>query len=238
MGIAKVSNILRLARDYRLSLQEGMMFDWLVIKQEDFGVGSPFRASIPQVHKATRLSRRQQDNAIKHFTRLKFLTVTSTYYNNNPYRTYYVDFAVLAQPEVLSEIVEPDSETYREFAQWISLLASQQNPKNDSCMVEGLDFTIVPEDMRQTVKEWVKFKKDQNKPYTATSFVKCIKLLKELSQNDQERAKKIIDYSIANNYSGLISPPRPQKTDGMEVGRIITEHDGNKFKNIKDYWQS
>jgi hypothetical protein len=236
MGIVKVSNILRLAKDYLLSLQEGMMFDWLVVKQEAFGVGKPFRASISQVQKATRLSRRQQDNAIKHFTELKFLKVTSSYYNNNPYRTYYIDFAVLGKPEVLSEIIANDSETFREFSQWISILSSQQNIPQNSCMVEGLDFSIVPEDMRLAVGEWVSFKKEQKKAYTASSFVKCVKLLKELSGGEAEKAKEIIDYSIANNYSGLISPPNSKEVEGMEVGRIITKYDRNNFDRTKDYF--
>lgn len=129
MGLAKVSNILRIAQDYLLPLEERMMFDWLVVKQEDFGLEKPFRHSIPQVQKATGVTRHSQEKAIKHFTDLGFLVTGTDYYQNNPFRTYFVDFAVLGRPEVLEKVIKKETETYREFSEWIGELAKAQAKK-------------------------------------------------------------------------------------------------------------
>lgn len=118
-----------MAKDYRLSIEERMMFDWLVVKQEDFGLGMPFRHSIPQVQEATGVTRHSQEKAIKHFVSLGFLVVGTDYYQNNPFRTYFVDFSVLGKAEVLGEIVKSDTETYKEFAEWIKELATAQAKK-------------------------------------------------------------------------------------------------------------
>ena len=126
MGIAKVSNILRVAKDYRLSLEERMMFDWLVVKQEDFGLEKPFRHSIPQVQKATGIARHSQEKAIRHFESLGFLTIGTDYFQSNPFRTYYVNFSILGKPDVLGEIIEAGTETYKEFSEWIHELATAQ----------------------------------------------------------------------------------------------------------------
>ncbi len=126
MGIAKVSNILRMARDYRLSIEERMMFDWLVVKQEDFGLEKPFRHSIPQVQEATGIARHSQEKAMKHFTSLGFLKIGTDYYQNNPYRTYFVNFSILGKPEVLREIIKADTETFKDFSEWINELAAKQ----------------------------------------------------------------------------------------------------------------
>lgn len=129
MGKAKVSNILRMARDYRLSIEERMMFDWLVVKQEHYGLEKPFRHSIPQVQEATGVARHSQEKAIIKFKELGFLVVGTEYYQNNPFRSYYVNFAKLGKPEVLSKIIKSDTETYKEFSEWINDLATAQAKK-------------------------------------------------------------------------------------------------------------
>ena len=130
MGIVKVSNIIRMARDYNLPIEERMMFDWLVVKQEDFGIEKPFRHSITQIFDETGLSRYLQGRAIKRFSEMGFLRVGVDYYMNNQYKSFYVDFSLLCQPEVLSMIVKPETETYKDFMQWASTLAKAQKEKS------------------------------------------------------------------------------------------------------------
>lgn len=115
-----------MVKDYRLDNDERMMFDWLVVKQEDFGLDKPFRHSIPQVQKAIHVSRRKQEKAIRHFESLGFLTIGIDYYQNNPFRTYYVNFQALSKFEVISEIINPETETFNEFVGWVEELAISQ----------------------------------------------------------------------------------------------------------------
>ena len=121
-----MSNIIRMAHDYLLPIEERMMFDWLVVKQEDFGLAGPFRHSIPQVYEATGVKRYVQDKAIKRFVDMGFLTVGQDYYQNNPYRTFYVDFTILSKPEVLQRIVKAGSDTYLAFSEWTAELSKAQ----------------------------------------------------------------------------------------------------------------
>ena len=154
MGIAKVSNILRMAKDYKLSIEERMMFDWLVVKQEDFGLEKPFRHSIPQVQEATGIARHSQEKAIKHFTSLGFLVVGIDYYQNNPYRTYYVNFTILQQPEILSEIIYPETRTFKEFSGWIKELAIKQR-EEPTCNQKEYESTQAIEELYdQLCKTW------------------------------------------------------------------------------------
>ena len=69
----EVSTILHFCADYKLTPDERTLFDWLVVKQCDFGVSKSFRASIPQVQAATGVSRRKQDAALKKFILITLL---------------------------------------------------------------------------------------------------------------------------------------------------------------------
>ena len=258
MGIAKVSNIIRMARDYKLSNDERTMFDWLVVKQEDFGLGKPFRHSFSQVEKEIHISKFMQQKIIKHFEDLGFLKKTITYFDNNRFNTFLVDFTILTKPEVLGEIVNAESKTYSEFKKWTSILAEKQGePQPDKNQVDGLDFSIVPSDLQPIVKVWLAYKKEKKQPLKPIGFQSFVKLLTEMSDGNSLIAKSIIEYSIAQNYTGIVTPPsirrelpgqvireeldfskgffglggKHSRQPNMEVGRIITHYDPHKFDN-------
>ena len=118
-----------MVKDYLLPIEERMMFDWLVVKQEDFGLNKPFRHSIPQVQEATGIPRYSQEKSIKHFVKLGFLKIGTETYMNNTYRSYFVDFSILSKPEVLSNIIRHDTETFEDFMKWIKELSAIQARK-------------------------------------------------------------------------------------------------------------
>lgn len=122
-----LSNILNSAKNYLLkSNDERMMFDWLVLKQHDFGLAKPFRHSVPQIQEATKIARYSQEKIAQRFVDMGFLTVDVVYHQNNPYRSFFVDFSVLSKPEVLGHIVKPGTDTYNSLISNFSHWAKEQ----------------------------------------------------------------------------------------------------------------
>lgn len=213
MGIAKVSNMLRMARDYKLSIEERMMFDWLVVKQEYFGLEKPFRHSIPQVQEATGIARHSQEKATRHFVELGFLTIGKDYFQNNPYRTYFIDFSALGRPEVLGEIIKPDTETFKKFSEWIKELADAQAKKE---------------------KPLSKTKQKQKEKEAAKAKEETEQLYKELCS---EWSKRVDMYN-----SGELTPMKPKRTkvysqlplgkNGMRLlCKLKTTYDSKTIRN-------
>ena len=109
----RLSNIVNNIKDYRLSSNdERTLFDWLVVKQYDFGLGKPFLHSVAQVQEATMTTKFLQKKIFDKFVKMGFLTLGEDRYLNNRYRTFFVDFSVLSQPEIIGQIVEPNTKTY------------------------------------------------------------------------------------------------------------------------------
>ena len=122
-----LSNILNSAKNYILKTNdERMFFDWLVLKQHDFGLAKPFRHSVPQIQQDTKIARYSQEKITKRFVDLGFLTVGVVCHQNNPYRSFFVDFAVLSRPEVLEKIVRPGTDTYNSLISNFSHWATEQ----------------------------------------------------------------------------------------------------------------
>lgn len=127
-----LSNIVKYIKDYALDNDERTMFDWLVIKQHDFGVSKPFRHSISQIEEATLLSKYLQNRILGKFKELGFLTVGKEFYQNNPYRSFFIDYSILTNPEVLGKIVREGTETYSNllalFKEWAKEQAQSRKP--------------------------------------------------------------------------------------------------------------
>lgn len=81
-------------------------------------------------------------------------------------------------------------------------------------------------EMNKVIEQWLAYKKEKGQTYKPIGLRTLINNLIKLSGNDAGLAKKIVDYSIMNNYSGLFP---------------LREHDSNsnfpygmKFHKIKD----
>lgn len=121
-----------MVKDYKLSNDERTLFDWLVFTQRGFGVGKPFRHSIPQVKAATNVTRFSQGKIFAHFVKLGFLKLGTDVFNNNTYRSFFVDYSALAQKEVLGQVVHEGTETFsamlKMFAAWAKEQAKGEKP--------------------------------------------------------------------------------------------------------------
>lgn len=127
-NIVLATNI-RYVKDYLVSCEEMLLFDWLVFTQRGFGSAKPFRHSILQVLKATKVSRYKQNKYFDHFAKLGFLTLGKDIYNNSEYHSFFVDYSVLAQPKVLGEIVRKETDTYYEMLNMFSEWANEQTKR-------------------------------------------------------------------------------------------------------------
>ena len=75
----------------------------------------------------------------------------------------------------------------------------------------------------EIVNLWIDYKKGKRQSYkTKESTVQMIKHLIEISDNNFDNAKKIIETSIANNWDGLF--PLKQHTNGKRYNEILPGH--------------
>lgn len=109
-------NILRL-QNYKLSPDETVFFDWLIVKSISFGY-KKFHYSQARIEKETRIKRTRQDTIIRKFCyELMFLnsTVEEHVYTKGRVRFFFVNFKQLTDKDVLSEIIEPESKLFSNF---------------------------------------------------------------------------------------------------------------------------
>lgn len=123
----RLATILKNLKDYLLSsTDECVLFDFLVLKQHDFGLGKPFRHSIPQVETATLIKRKTQNRILSKFSDIGFLKVGKELYQNSEYRSFFVDFSELSKPEVLGQIIRMGTETYENQLEYYQQWAKEQ----------------------------------------------------------------------------------------------------------------
>ena len=75
------------------------------------------------------------------------------------------------------------------------------------------DFDII-EDQQQNItypcqealEEWLAYKKEKRQSYKPRGLEALKKKLLQMSNGSPEYAKVIVEYSMANNYSGLFAP--------------------------------
>ena len=65
-------------------------------------------------------------------------------------------------------------------------------------------MSFVDEDFKDAFREWLEYKRERRENYkSAKSLKMCYNHLLELSDNNPQKARCIVEQSIANNYSGL-----------------------------------
>lgn len=77
-------------------------------------------------------------------------------------------------------------------------------PRGERVKKEVFDFSFVEEDFRQPFGDWLEYKAGRKERYkTQKSLEVCYHKLKNLSGENSENAKKIVEQSLANNWAGL-----------------------------------
>lgn len=124
-------NVLRLL-DYRLAPDELILFDWLTVKQIAFKY-KPFHYSQARVEEETRIHRTRQEVVIRQFHALGFLKtdIKVNSVTRGRVRYYSVDFSVLADPDVLPEIIRPGTMLFRDFQTYFAYHAAMQKKSKE-----------------------------------------------------------------------------------------------------------
>ncbi|MGM9687156.1 MAG: hypothetical protein ACI3YI_13185 [Bacteroidaceae bacterium] len=118
----KLSTMTKMVGDFLISNDERIFLDWLIYNQNKFGIGNPFRHSIPEIQKETHIARFSQTKILNKFA--GFVYVDITYYQNNPYTTYSVNFELLSQQ--LGRLIKDGTPTYDLYLKQIKEWAKEQ----------------------------------------------------------------------------------------------------------------
>ena len=120
--------------------------------------------------------------------------------------------------KVLNEIKEKED----------NKLSSQKKANNQDVLAQ-YDIRDVPSEFVDVVRDWCQYKKERKERYkTQSSFMAMVNRLIKLSSNNVDKAKEIIEQSIANNYAGLFE--LKQRGNNNPIGFILEKGREEKYK--------
>lgn len=95
--------------------------------------------------------------------------------------------------------------------------------------------------MNEVIDLWMAYKKERRESYKPIGQRGFVKKLKNLSGDNAETARKIIEQSIANNWAGIFPlKDEPQSCNAarkpMDVGIIMQKEDMDYSSNFTDGW--
>ena len=117
-----LSTITKMGGDFLIGNDERVFLDWLIYNQIKFGIGKPFRHSIAEIQKETHITRFSQAKILGKFA--VFVCVEITYYQNNSYTTYSVNFELLC--EHLAKFIKGGTPTFDLYMGQIKAWAKEQ----------------------------------------------------------------------------------------------------------------
>lgn len=118
------------------------------------------------------------------------------------------------------------------------------NPPKAPKKKAKIDTMFVRNDFIPVVNEWLQYKKERGQPYKQKGFNAFYSTLMDLSQGDPDKARRIIQQSMANNWAGLFplkttndngrsaknQPPSPD-----ELARAVAE--GISRAHTRQEWE-
>ncbi|BCI64889.1 hypothetical protein [Coprobacter secundus] len=132
-------NIIRL-QSYLLAPDEVVLFDWFVVKQTSFKY-KEFHYSQARIEEETRIKRTRQNVIVSKFKELGFLSSQVRENKETRGRVNYfkVNFEVLADKDVLSEIINENEAIFKNFMQYMKYLSSEQRKSLKSKKDDSFD---------------------------------------------------------------------------------------------------
>lgn len=200
-------NVLRLL-NYRLAPDELILFDWLTVKQISFKY-KPFHYSQARVEEETRIRRTRQEVIIKQFSALGFLKtdIKVNSVTRGRVRYYSVDFSVLADVDVLVEIIMPQTTLFRDFILYFAYHATMQK----------------------------KSKEEQLKPASAINHEAAARIYQLLSQVYDERRQYYNDGGLTGDVKPERSKSAMQLQHNKPIERKLAKladyYNDNSIKN-------
>ena len=85
------------------------------------------------------------------------------------------------------------------FQTWLNDFFPKKSRRN-------IDLSAVEPAFQPIMADWLAYKSERGQTYRPLGLQRCYVRLLTLSGNDAAKARRIVDFSIANNYSGLFTP--------------------------------
>lgn len=107
---------------------------------------------------------------------------------------------------------------------------SSKKKKDNQDVLSQYDVSVIPSEFIEVVRDWCQYKKERNERYkTQSSFLSMVKRLIKLSNNNVDKAKEIVEQSIANNYAGLFEL-KQRSGNANPIGFILEKGREEKYK--------
>jgi predicted phage replisome organizer len=109
------------------------------------------------------------------------------------------------------------------------------NKRNNS----GLEINFVPEEIKETVIEFISYRKQKKSPLTEHSLKLMINKLKNLSA-DYEIQKQILNESMINGWTGIFQlkdyqPAKPREKTLEEITADLTARQNTRNSEVPEY---
>lgn len=98
----------------------------------------------------------------------------------------------------------------------------------------NFDFSFIADEMAETFFRWLSYRKELKKPFsTQSSLMQNYNKLMKLAGNSPEKARLIVEQSIANQWQGLFN--LVEEKDNYSVGQILHDNSAEKYLNDKSW---
>lgn len=111
------------------------------------------------------------------------------------------------------------------FQTWLNDFFPKKSRRN-------IDLSAVEPAFQPIMADWLAYKSERGQTYRPLGLQRCYVRLLTLSGNDAAKARRIVDFSIANNYSGLF-PPHDQ--DNSANSHPATDYHAQPGQTYEDF---
>ncbi|WP_370753067.1 DUF4373 domain-containing protein [Alistipes putredinis] len=111
------------------------------------------------------------------------------------------------------------------FQTWLNDFFPKKSRRN-------IDLSAVEPAFQPIMADWLAYKSERGQTYLPLGLQRCYVRLLTLSGNDAAKARRIVDFSIANNYSGLF-PPHDQ--DNSANRHPATDYHAQPGQTYEDF---
>lgn len=113
-----------------------------------------------------------------------------------------------------------------------SVKSPQERKEKVARKRKGSDLSFVEPAFQPIMADWLVYKSERGQTYRPLGLQRCYARLLTLSGNDAAKARRIVDFSIANNYSGLF-PPHDQ--DNSANRHPATDYHAQPGQTYEDF---
>lgn len=98
------------------------------------------------------------------------------------------------------------------------------------------DWSVVDEDMKPIVEDWIRYKREKKQTYKPTGFKTFYRQLVKFSSGTPERARAIIERSMANNWAGIFELDNRTKGGAAMIPQNSLDNSTSKFDKAFEGW--